>query len=154
LTNYRLSFFKSNMNEKFKYSEPLYILSPLFPQERLQVILFVRLVDSPRVYNKMDNHDRIKTHRYSGKRIIHDSNQLTDPSQLKIGGLYRKIQKGNGKENVFEFLEFIDKRWIKIKDSKGSINEISLADMGIVPYSTSKKDVEFWNSINYILPHK
>ncbi len=34
-----MSFLKSNITERFIYFRLLYFLSPLFPQERLQVIL-------------------------------------------------------------------------------------------------------------------
>ena len=50
--NLLLSFLKGNITERFIYKKELNYVSPLFAQERLQVILFERLEESPRVYNQ------------------------------------------------------------------------------------------------------
>lgn len=98
-----------------------------------------------------------KGHSYTSHRIIHDSKQITNPSQLKQGKTYQRMTNLEGKtipKEKFTFLEQIDNRKIKIRkeDSEKNSYEVKalLADMAIIPYSTP--DGGKWNANHYIIP--
>ena len=103
--------------------------------------------------------EKIKKTDFLKERVIHDSKQITDPTQLKAGREFRRMRSAvkTGEEVLIRILEDykIGQTRIKARFSrsrKGNPDivyegDLYLTDCGIIPYQTGE-----WNPREYIIP--
>lgn len=93
----------------------------------------------------------------SSEQVIHDTNQVTSPDQLRVGQVHEfrtsDLAFPNGQLDspggVLE-IDSPEKGWIKAKhfdpDGETRIRDHLMADRGIIPYGSGS-----WNPFNYMV---
>lgn len=110
--------------------------------------------------------EKKKKSPYTKTRVIHDPRQVRSPEELISGRKYERRRNVDGEtvisSNLLEVtslegtsLKPLRKGWFRAQivsrtgDFMSCENEVSMADIGIIPYNCPK---DFWNATNYMVP--